>query len=35
MDGAYSTQGEMINAYSILIGKPVGKRQVGRPRCRW
>jgi hypothetical protein len=22
-------------AYSVLIGKPVGKRPLGRPRCRW
>jgi hypothetical protein len=26
---------EMINAYKILIGKPEGKRPLGRPRCRW
>jgi hypothetical protein len=23
------------NAYRILVGKPEGKRQVGRPRHRW
>jgi hypothetical protein len=23
------------NAYSILVGKPVGKRPLGWPRCRW
>jgi hypothetical protein len=23
------------NAYEILIGKPEGKRQLGRPRSRW
>jgi hypothetical protein len=22
-------------AYSILVGKPEGKRQIGRPRRRW
>jgi hypothetical protein len=22
-------------AYSILVGKPEGKRPLGRPRCRW
>jgi hypothetical protein len=25
----------MINAYKIFIGKPKGKRPLGRPRCRW
>jgi hypothetical protein len=24
-----------MNAYRILVGKPEGKRQVVRPRCRW
>jgi hypothetical protein len=23
------------NAYRILVGKPEGKRQLGRPRRRW
>jgi hypothetical protein len=23
------------NAYTILVGKPEGKRPLGRPRCRW
>jgi hypothetical protein len=27
--------GEKRNAYRILVGKPEGKRQLGRPRCRW
>jgi len=26
---------EMRNAYTILAVKPEGKRQLGRPRCRW
>jgi hypothetical protein len=26
---------EMRNAYSILAGKYVGKRPLGRPRRRW
>jgi len=26
---------EMRNAYSILVGKPEGKRSLGRPRHRW
>jgi hypothetical protein len=27
--------GEMRNAYKILVGKPEGKRPLGRPRHRW
>jgi hypothetical protein len=27
--------GEKRTAYMILVGKPEGKRPVGRPRCRW
>jgi hypothetical protein len=27
--------GERRNAYRILVGKPEGKRQLGRPRHRW
>jgi hypothetical protein len=27
--------GEMKNSYKILIGKPEGKRPLGRPRHRW
>jgi hypothetical protein len=27
--------GEMINAYKILVGRPEGKRPLGRPRRRW
>jgi hypothetical protein len=23
------------NVYSLLVGKPEGKRPLGRPRCRW
>jgi hypothetical protein len=25
--------GEMKNAYKILVGKPEGKKQIGKPRC--
>jgi hypothetical protein len=25
----------MENAYRILVGKPEGRRPLGRPRCRW
>jgi hypothetical protein len=27
--------GEKRNAYRILLGKPEGKRQLGRPRRSW
>jgi hypothetical protein len=27
--------GETRNAYRIVVGKPEGKRQLGRPRRRW
>jgi len=27
--------GEMKNAYSIWVGKPTGKRPLGRQRRRW
>jgi len=27
--------GERRGVYRILVGKPEGKRQVGRPRRRW
>jgi hypothetical protein len=27
--------GEKRNAYRILVGKPVGKRSLGRQRRRW
>jgi hypothetical protein len=27
--------GEERNVYKILMGKPEGKRPLGRPRCRW
>jgi hypothetical protein len=35
MGRACSTNGEKKNAYRILVGKPEGKRPLGKPRCRW
>jgi hypothetical protein len=29
------TNGEKKNVYRLLVGKPEGKRPLGRPRCRW
>jgi hypothetical protein len=33
--GHVARMGETGNAYRILVGKPEGKRPVGRPRHRW
>jgi hypothetical protein len=27
--------GEDRKMYKVLVGKPEGKRPLGRPRCRW
>jgi hypothetical protein len=27
--------GEKRNAYRLLVGKPEGKRPLGRPKLRW
>jgi hypothetical protein len=27
--------GEKMNVYRLLVGKPEGKRPLGRPRYRW
>jgi hypothetical protein len=35
MGRARSTNGEKLNAYRILVGKPEGKRPLGRPERRW
>jgi hypothetical protein len=35
MGGACSTNGGNRNAYRILVGKPEGKRPLGRQRPRW
>jgi hypothetical protein len=31
--GHVARMGKKRNAYRILVGKPEGKRQLGRPRC--
>jgi hypothetical protein len=33
--GLVARMGEKRNAYRILVGKPEGKRPLGRPRRRW
>jgi hypothetical protein len=35
MGGSCSTNGEKRNSYRLLVGKPEGKRPLGRPRRRW
>jgi hypothetical protein len=35
MERECNTNGEKSNAYRILVGKPEGKRPLGRPRRRW
>jgi hypothetical protein len=35
MGRACSTDGEKRNAYRIFLGKPEGKRPLGRPKRRW
>jgi hypothetical protein len=35
MGMACSTNGEKRNAYRILVGKPEGKRPLGRPRSSY
>jgi hypothetical protein len=35
MGGAGRTYGEEKYAYRVLVGKPEGKRPLGRPRRRW
>ena len=27
--------GQGRGVYTVLVGKPKGKRPLGRPRCRW
>ena len=33
--GHVARMGEERGAYRVLVGKPEGKRPLGRPRCRW
>jgi hypothetical protein len=35
MGGSCRTNGKKRNAYRLLVGKPEGKRPLGRPRRRW
>jgi hypothetical protein len=33
--GHEARMGEKRNAYTLLVGKPEGRRPLGRPRRRW
>jgi len=33
--GHVACMGEMRSVYRVLVGKPEGKRPLGRPSCRW
>jgi hypothetical protein len=33
--GHVARMGEKINVYRLLVGKPKGKRSLGRPRRKW
>lgn len=35
MDGSRSTYSERKSAYRVTVGKPGGKRRLGRTKCRW
>jgi hypothetical protein len=35
MGGAYSTHGQMRNAYRMLVGKPERKKPLERHSSRW
>jgi hypothetical protein len=35
MGGACSTNGKKLNEYRLLVGKPEGRRPLGRARRRW
>ena len=34
-EGHVARMGEERGVYRVLVGKPEGKRPLGRPRCRW
>jgi hypothetical protein len=34
-EGHVPRMGEIRNPYKISVGKPEGKRELGRPWCRW
>jgi len=33
--GHVARMGEERGVYRVLVGKPEGRRPLGRPRCRW
>jgi hypothetical protein len=33
--GHVARRGKKRNVYRLLVGKPEGKKTLGRPRCRW
>jgi hypothetical protein len=33
--GHVAQMGEKMNAYRMLVGKPVGRRQLGRSKHKW
>jgi hypothetical protein len=33
--GLVARMGDKRNSYRLLVGRPEGKRPLGRPRCRW
>ena len=33
--GKVTRMGERRGVYRVLVGRPEGKRPLGRPRCRW
>jgi hypothetical protein len=35
MGGACNAYGERRGVYRVLVGKPEGKRTLGRPRSEW
>jgi len=33
--GYMARTGDRTDAYRVLVGRPEGKRPLGRPMCRW